>query len=158
MKRFATSALAAALVVAGSAGVARAQDMTVRTAPQFDIGIFAGGAYTTAWFSIGDESYKPEFSPVFGAEATYWLSPTFGLRLDGKYLPSHMPKGPGTAGFDDRWLENVWTYDLDLVWRPMFWSGTGFMSSMYVFVGGGGLTADPPGTGECLAIAPYAAN
>src|SRR6185436_3685870 len=42
MKRFATSALAAVLVVAGSAGVARAQDMTVRTAPQFDIGIFAG--------------------------------------------------------------------------------------------------------------------
>ena len=67
MKRFATSALAAVLVVAGSAGAARAQDMMVRTAPQFDIGIFAGGAYTTNWFSIGGDGYKPEFSPVFGA-------------------------------------------------------------------------------------------
>jgi hypothetical protein len=156
MRRALTSAFAAALVALGAAGHAQAQDLVVRTAPQFDIGIFAGGAYTTDWFSIGGEGYKPEFSPVFGAEATFWLSPTFGLRLDGKYLPSHMPKGPN---FDsDRWLENVWTYDLDLVWRPMFWSGTGFMSSMYVFVGGGGLTADPPGSGECLGIAAFAAN
>jgi hypothetical protein len=155
MRRALTSAFAAALVALGAAGHAQAQDLVVRTAPQFDIGIFAGGAYTTDWFSIADEGYKPGLSPVFGAEATFWLSPTFGLRLDGKYLPSHMPQRETES---DRWLENVWTYDLDLVWRPMFWSGTGFMSSMYVFVGGGGLTADPPGSGECLGIAQFAAN
>src|SRR3954452_10673942 len=113
MKRFATSALAAALVMAASAGAARAQDMVVRTAPQFDIGIFAGGAYTTAWFSIGGDGYKIGVTPVFGAEATYWLSPTFGLRLDGKYMPTHIPEGPSIdAG--DRWVGNLWTYDLDL--------------------------------------------
>src|SRR4051812_5928648 len=94
MKRLATSALAAALLVSGSARVVHAQDMTVRTAPQFDIGIFAGGAYTTAWFSIGGDGYKIGVTPVFGAEATYWLSPTFGLRLDGKYMPTHIPEGP----------------------------------------------------------------
>ena len=157
MRRALTSAFAAALVALGAAGHAQAQDMTVRTAPQFDIGIFAGGAYTTNWFTIGGEGYKPEFSPVFGAEATYWLSPTFGVRLDGKYLPSHMPNGPQYES--THWPQNVWTYDLDLLWRPMFWSSTGFMSSMYVFVGGGGLTADPFGPGtECLALAPFAAN
>jgi hypothetical protein len=157
MRRALTSAFAAALVALGAAGHAAAQDMVVRTAPQFDIGIFAGGAYTTDWFSIADEGYKPELSPVFGAEATYWLSPTFGVRLDGKYLPSHLPKGPG---FDsDRWLENVWTYDLDLVWRPLFWSGTGFINSLYVFAGGGGLTANPFGPdAECLALAQFSAN
>src|SRR5688500_13018763 len=142
--------------MAGTAGSARAQDMIVRTAPQFDIAIYAGGAYTTDWFSIAAEGYKPGGSPVFGAAVTFWLSPPFGIRLNGKYLPSHMPQGPN---FDsDRWLQNVWMYDLDLMWRPMFWSGTGFMSSMYVFAGGGGVTADPPGSGECLGIAAFSAN
>src|SRR3954471_22848452 len=152
MRRALTSAFAAALVALGAAGHAQAQDMVVRTAPQFDIGIFAGGAYTTNWFTSGDNGYKPEVSPVFGAEATYWLSPTFGVRLDGKFLPSHMPRGVGSVS--DGWPENVWTYDLDLMWRPMFWSGTGFLSSMYVFLGGGGLTADAAfASSECLTKA-----
>ena len=49
MRRALTSAFAAALVALGAAGHAQAQDLVVRTAPQFDIGIFAGGAYTTSW-------------------------------------------------------------------------------------------------------------
>ena len=56
MRRALTSAFAAALVSLGAAGNAQAQDMMVRTAPQFDIGIFAGGAYTTSWFSIAVSS------------------------------------------------------------------------------------------------------
>ena len=156
MRRTLTSAFAAALVALGAAGAAQAQDV-VRTAPQFDIGIFAGGAYTTNWFTIGDEGMKPGPSGIFGAEATYWLSPTFGIRLNGKYAPMHLPHGG--AFQSDSWVMNSWFYDLDLMWRPMFWSNGGFLSSMYVFVGGGGLTANPAGKAPpgCLAIAVYIA-
>ncbi|HEX6750008.1 MAG TPA: hypothetical protein VF092_22130, partial [Longimicrobium sp.] len=107
MRRLATSALAAALVVAGAAGQAQAQDMTARTAPLFDIGIFGGGAWTSAWFDIGDNGFAPGVSPVFGAEATYWLSPTFGIRLDGKYLPQRLPQNDDVPG-GSRWLGNTW--------------------------------------------------
>ena len=158
MRKLATSALAAALVAVGTAGQAQAQDMVVRTAPLFDIGIFGGGAWTSNWFNIGDNGYKPGFSPVFGAEATYWLSPTFGIRLDGKYLPEKLPQDEDTFT-SDRWLSNDWFYDLDLVWRPMFWSSNGgFLGSMYVFLGGGGLTSDPVGKSQCIGLALYLAN
>jgi len=39
-------------------------DMTVRTAPQFDLGIYAGGTYTTDWFNVGDEGPKGESSAL----------------------------------------------------------------------------------------------
>ena len=158
MKRTLTSALAAAVVALGAAGHVQAQDMTVRTAPLFDIGIFGGGAWTSNWFTIGDNGYKPGFSPVFGAEATYWLSPTFGIRLDGKYLPEKLPQNSNTFT-SDRWLSNDWFYDLDLLWRPMFWSSNGgFLSSMYVFLGGGALTSDPVGKSQCVGLAIYVGN
>jgi hypothetical protein len=158
MRRTLASAVAAALVVAGTAGAAQAQDMTVRTAPQFDIGIFAGGAYTTNYFTIGDNGFKPGASAVFGAEATYWLSPTFGLRLDGKYLPSKLPQDADVFT-SDNWVNNVWTYDLDLMWRPMFWSSNGgMMSSLYLFLGGGGLTSNVAGQGGCVGAANFIAN
>jgi len=158
MRRSLASAVAAALVVAGAAGQARAQDMTTRTAPQFDLGIFGGGAWTSSWFSIGGNGFKPGFSPVFGAEATYWLSPTFGIRLDGKYMPQKLPQD-GTLLTSDRWVNNVWTYDLDLMWRPMFWSSNGgFLSSLYLFLGGGGLTSNPFGQNECMHFALYVSN
>ena len=165
MKRLLTSALAATLVVAGAAGQARAQDdmtmTTARHAPLFDIAVSAGGAWSSDWFSIGDDGYKPGFAPIFGAGATYWLSPTFGIRANGQYMPSKLPMNDN--GFSsDRWLNNAWFYDLDLMWRPMFWSDGGFMSSMYVFLGGGGLTNNPAGGSDtgpsCTTVALWIAN
>ncbi|HET7232259.1 MAG TPA: hypothetical protein VFJ16_19795 [Longimicrobium sp.] len=146
MRKVATSALAAMLAV-GVAGQAGAQDMgTVRTAPQFDIGISAGGAWSSNWFQIGDNGFKPGVAPIFGAEATYWLSPTFGIRANGQYMPSKLPQDADVFE-SDRWLVNNWFYGLDLMWRPMFWSNPGFLGSMYVFLGGGGLTSNPAGDG-----------
>ena len=149
MRKIATYALAAGLA-AGAAGQAAAQDMTtVRTAPQFDIGISAGGAFNTAWFTIGDNGFAPKVAPIFGAEATFWLSPTFGLRANGQYMPSTLPQDADV--FDtDRYLMNNWFYGLDLMWRPMFWSNGGFLSSMYVFLGGGGLTTNVTGGAGCV--------
>jgi hypothetical protein len=58
----------------------------------------------------------------------------------------------------DRYLMNNWFYGLDLMWRPMFWSNGGFLSSMYVFLGGGGLTTNITGDGGCLGFAAFLAN
>ena len=70
MRRTLASALAASLVALGAAGHVAAQDMgTTRTAPQFDIGISGGGAWSSSWFSVSDESFSPGFAPIFGAEA-----------------------------------------------------------------------------------------
>ncbi|HEU0052669.1 MAG TPA: hypothetical protein VFQ39_05810 [Longimicrobium sp.] len=161
MRRLATSALVAALVVAGAAG-AQAQDTTGRRASQFDLGIYAGGAYTTDWFQIDGTGYKPGVSGIFGAQATYWLSPSFGVRLHGAYTPQRLPQDDEV--FDsDRWLVNTWLYDLDLVWRPLFWSASSpWLSSLYLFAGGGGVTADPAGGPEgvnsCVPVGAWIAN
>jgi hypothetical protein len=163
MKRLLTSALAAALVVAGAVGDAQAQDdMTGRRASRFDLGIYAGGAYTTDWFQLDETGFKPGVSPIFGAQATFWLSPTFGVRLNGAYTPQKLPQDDEVIE-SDRWLVNTWLYDLDLVWRPMFWSaGSPWMSSLYLFAGGGGVTSDPAGGPEdvnsCVPVALYIVN
>ncbi len=156
MRKVATSALAAMLAV-GAAGQAAAQDMTVRTAPQFDIAVSAGGAWSSNWFQIGDDGYKPGVAPIFGLGLTYWLSPTFGLRLGGQYMPSHLPEDEDTFT-SDSYVTNNWFYGLDLMWRPLFWSNDGWLGSMYVFLGGGGLTTNIAGqTNNCI-VALWFAN
>ncbi|HYJ78546.1 MAG TPA: hypothetical protein VEW03_02995, partial [Longimicrobiaceae bacterium] len=164
MKRLLTSALAAALVVAGAAGDARAQDdMVGRRASLFDLGIYAGGAYSTDWFSAGDEGWNTGMAPIFGLTAAYWLSPSFGIRVHGAYFPSHLPEEEEFFGDDgDRWLGNNYLYDLDLVYRPFFWSAGGpMMSSLYLFLGGGGYTSNIGGQHPypgCLPVAVWAAD
>ncbi|HEX9936671.1 MAG TPA: hypothetical protein VGB15_06100 [Longimicrobium sp.] len=145
------------MLAVGAAGQAAAQDMAVRTAPQFDIAVSAGGAWSSNWFQVGDEGYKPGVAPIFGLGATFWLSPTFGIRANGQYMPSKLPQD-GDTFTDDRWVMNNYFYGLDLMWRPMFWSNTGWMGSMYVFLGGGGLTTNIAGDGGCLAYAFMLAN
>ena len=148
MKRLLTSALAAAAVTAGMGGVAHAQDsMMGRRASQFDLGIYAGGAYTTDWFEAtrgtGNEmeGYRPGFSGIFGGLANFWLSPSLGLRLHGAYLPQHLPQ---PDDLDDRGEEvvNGYLYDLNLVFRPFFMNEGTILPSVYFFLGGGGYTAD----------------
>ncbi|HEU4452136.1 MAG TPA: hypothetical protein VFR81_03715, partial [Longimicrobium sp.] len=166
MKRLLTSALAAALVVAGAAGNAAAQDDMGRRASLFDLGVYGGGAWYSDWFEIGEEGYSSGVAPIFGLQATYWLSPQFGLRLHGAYSPSNLPE-PGDDNFfgddsNDNYVQNNWFYDLDLVYRPFFWSaGNGFLSSLYLFIGGGGLTTNIAGQRPypgCLGVIVWTAN
>ena len=158
MRRTLASALAASLVALGAAGHVAAQDMTVvRTAPQFDIGISAGGAWSSAWFTIGENGFSPGVAPIFGAEATFWLSPTFGIRANGQYMPSKLPQDADVFE-SDRYLANNWFYGLDLMWRPLFWSSPGLLGSMYVFLGGGGLTTNISGDAGCVGYDGLLAN
>ncbi len=150
MKRLLTSALAAVVVAAGT-GEAQAQDMMGRRASLFDLGVYAGGAYTTGWFSnrVGndDETYKVGLSPIFGLTATYWASPSFGVRLHGAFMPSNLPEADNDIAGNDNWVQNNYLYDLDLVYRPFFWSNNGWLGSTYLFLGGGGFTMNVAGEG-----------
>lgn len=167
MRRLTSSVLAAALLVAGTAGSAAAQDdMMGRRASLFDLGIYGGGAYSTDWFEIGGEGFAPGVAPIFGVQATYWLSPQFGLRLNGSYMPSNLPE-PGDDNFfgadsNDDYVQNNYFYDLNLMYRPFFWSaGNGFMSSLYLFIGGGGLTTNIAGQSPypgCINVTTLIAN
>ncbi|HEX2095400.1 MAG TPA: hypothetical protein VHG28_23590 [Longimicrobiaceae bacterium] len=164
MKRLLASALTAAVVAAGTGSVAQAQEMTGRRASLFDLGIYAGGAWTSSWFEIQDEGFQVGLSPIFGATATYWATPSFGVRLHGAYFPSSLPEAETDIDGGDNWPMNNWLYDLDLVFRPFFWNeGGGMMSSMYFFLGGGGLTTNiagnptPPGGVGFPCVAAYRA-
>ncbi|CAA9332115.1 MAG: hypothetical protein AVDCRST_MAG89-2177, partial [uncultured Gemmatimonadetes bacterium] len=122
MKRLTTSALTAAVLAVG-VGEAQAQDdmMMGRRASAFEIGIYGGGAYTTSWFATpgtaqgGDEDidWAPGLSPIFGATAAFFFTPSLGLRLHGAYMPQELPQEEGVFERDG-YLVNGYLYDLDL--------------------------------------------
>lgn len=131
------------------------QDMMGRRASQFDLGIYAGGAYMTDWFDTpdaeGDVGWGPGLGSIFGATGTYWVSPTFGIRLHGAYNPSTLPESDGVE-FDNLDVNN-YTYDLDLVYRPWLHAHAGdWMGSTYVFLGAGGHTTNVAGSDGCVAV------
>jgi len=147
MKKLVTSALVAAAALAGTGVDADAQTggNTV-----FDLGIYAGGSWTSSWFEIGDEGYQVGFGPIFGATATYWATPGFGVRLHGAYFPTQLPQADSDAGFEDgndEYVMNNWLYDLNLVFRPAFLTSSvgSFLANPYLFLGGGGLTTNIAG-------------
>ncbi len=148
MRKLATSALAAAVLAAGTGGAAQAQEMMGRRASAFEVGVYAGGAYTTDWFEINDEGYSPELSGIFGATAAFFFTPSFGMRLHGAYMPQEYPGGENFEP-DYGLVTNSYLYDLDLVFRPWIASETAgnMMASTYFFLGGGGYTANIAGNG-----------
>ncbi|MGH7458812.1 MAG: hypothetical protein ACREKN_07015, partial [Longimicrobiaceae bacterium] len=103
MKR-AFAALVAAILTVGAAPGAEAQFVD-RVVSQFDLNLYAGGSLTSPWYSsqpftvqdgeltaAGDEQeYGIGLAPIFGASATYWFSPNWGVRLHGAYWPSKLP-------------------------------------------------------------------
>lgn len=148
MRKFIVCVLAAAVLAAG--GEARAQDgmPVTRRAFMYDVGVYTGGAWTTDWFTIGDDGFAPGLSPGFGATAAFFFTPGTGVRLHAVYTPQHLPENED-AGIDFGFggVVNSWLYDVDLVFRP--WvereDVADWVASTYVFVGGGGYTPDVAG-------------
>jgi len=179
MRRLWSAFAAAALLLAAADG-AKAQDMMhgsgARGAPRFELGIYAGGTLSSRWFeshtvtldgtptgSRNDdgENYSPGFAPAFGAFATYWLSPSVGVRAHGSYTPMRLPfTGDGVFGTgatdQHRYVMNTWFYDMDLMVRPFAWHD-GMLRSMYLWVGGGGYTVDLAGEDVSVCEASLAA-
>ena len=160
MKRLLTSAAAAAVLVAGTGSGAQAQEMRANL---FDISLGVGGAYHYSWLhdlpamaaldhEAGDR-LSPGLSAIFTGGATFWASPMFGIRTHLAYAPIELPDGAAPNDV------NGWFYDLNLMLRPWFENdamGT-MMRSMYVFLGGGAVTANPPGQG-LACVEPYRAQ
>ena len=143
--------------------------MEGRRASRFDLGIYAGGSLTSNWFSSrtvtlngtpnptendDEEGYAPGYAPAFGALANLWLTPTFGLRLHGAYLPMRLPGTEGLfegAGEREQYVMNSWFYDLGLTVRPFVTRDVSpWLSSVYFFAGGGGMTVDLAGEDRAL--------
>jgi hypothetical protein len=144
---------------------AQAQDemMMGRQVSRFDLGVYAGGSLTSAWFDSrtvtlntttsptendDEESFGPGFGGAFGAIANFWFTPRLGLRAHGAYLPMQPPHADGAfegAGESSNFVLNTYVYDLNLTLRPFVMSGSRVLSGMYAFVGGGGLTVDVTG-------------
>jgi hypothetical protein len=176
-----------ALVVAccaTAATAAQAQDGTGRQVSRFDLGVYAGGALTSAWYDSrtvtlnatpnptendDEESFAPGAGGAFGALANFWFTPTLGIRVHGAYLPMQLPRADGAfegLGERSKFVLNSYVYDLNLTMRPFVMGNSPLMSSMYLFVGGGGLTVDAVGTdrtacepgvrqaGACLPLRP----
>lgn len=172
MKRLLTSALAAAMVVAGTGGEAQAQD---RAFPLFEIGVYGGGAFTSDWVRFTDENpvtvggeeldgFGIGTTPAFGLITTFNFSPAMGIRFHGGFIPSDFPEDHDVPmGDQANWALNNWLYDLSLVFRPFVARGPGLMGSTYFFLGGGGWTTNVAGDGGagtdgivCVAgYAPY---
>lgn len=123
-----------------------------------DIGIHTGGSYTSPWFTTpgadGADGWDPGYAPAIGAFAQIWVDPRFGVRVHGAYLPQNLP---GQGGLDQSTrVANSYLYDVDLVVRPFVLSTPNtLLQTVYLFVGGGGYTADvgdfmAPGEGSCI--------
>jgi hypothetical protein len=158
MKRLLTSAAAAAVMVAGTGSDAQAQGANAHL---FDLALGIGGAYHYNWLheldgatypgldDIGDR-LNPGFAPIFTGAATFWTTPTFGIRTNLAYSDIDLPDGSAPESV------NGWFYDLNLMFRPWIERDdmSMMMSSMYFFLGGGGVTANPPGSG-LACVSPY---
>ncbi|HEX5872189.1 MAG TPA: hypothetical protein VFY65_17285, partial [Longimicrobium sp.] len=145
----------------------RAQEMdTYRRASRFDIGVYGGGSLTSNWFESrtvtlngtdtpmendDDEGFSPGTGGAFGALANLWLTPAFGIRAHGVYLPMKLPNSDDEAFDNDGYVMNTYAFDLNLALRPFATrAGSPWMSSLYLFAGGGGLMVDLAGEDQPL--------
>jgi hypothetical protein len=152
-----------------------------RRVSRFDLGVYAGGAYTSNWFDSRTvtlngtnaptenddaEGFAPGFGGAFGAQATFWFTPALGIRAHGVYLPMRFPNNDDAID-NDSYVLNTYAFDLNLALRPFAGGGRSpLMSSLYLFAGGGGLLVDAAaedrrvceGTlaqlGACLSLEP----
>jgi hypothetical protein len=164
MKRMLVFALAAGALVVGMGTDLQAQEMGMmnRRASLFDLGVYAGGAYTTDWFEgrsvtpnqgvlteTDGEGYRIGLTPSFGANATFWGLRFAGLRLHYGYIPSELPQRDDDNGNDNdetNYVLNNHLYDLSLVLRvPGLPLVSSLVGNVYAWVGGGGLTVDIAG-------------
>ena len=160
MRRLATSALAAAVLAAGigrrSAGTG---DMMGRRASAFDLGIYAGGAWTTDWFEISDNGFAPELSSHlrrYGRVLLHAHASACGCtartcrrsaRERGRERRFRATAGSSTAGC------TTWTW-CSVPGSPARMRRN-WMASTYFFLGGGGYTANIAGESRypgCLQL------
>lgn len=130
-------------------------------ASRFDVGVYAGAAWTSPWLETQNHRWAIGTNPIFGAFGTAWATPRVGFRGHLAYMQSGMPEPRGAAfdlppQIDGRRL-HTWFYDLNLAARPfMSPERVGSrLSSVYFLIGGGGLTANPDLGDPEACVPPY---
>ncbi len=126
---------------------------------RFDAAVYGGISYTTDWLEVDGVGFGFGFQPIIGGAATFWAAPRIGLRAHGAYIPAELPANEDFADFPipDGRILNVWLADLDLMYRP--WAiapdASDWLSSAYLWLGGGVLISNPAGDGggqECVQV------
>lgn len=152
-----TAWAAGVLLAALAAGGAEAQGPAARRSGRFDVAAYAGGAYSTRWFSFpgagGEEtSYGVGYAPVFGVTGTAWIVPSLGVRAHAAFMPSNLPDSDADEFEDETFGVSTWLYDLSLAYRPFIHRAdvSSWLASTYVFAGGGGVTTNVAGPGAPL--------
>lgn len=127
-------------------------EVEAQTAPWTDVGVYGGMGATTPWFSVADwnDVLDPDIdlgigiNPIFGAQATYWPDPLFGVRGHLGYLPSPVPHTDEISGFGvfpsdaaGAYPLNNYFFDLSGVVRPFSSRAGGLGASFYLWLGGG---------------------
>lgn len=175
MRNRMSCAAVAAAVALGAAG-AEAQEaaggmMMDRRISQFDLGLYVGGSLTSPWFDSrtattragvltendDEQAYGPGYAPIAGLTGTFWATPMFGVRAHGAYAPMRLPFATDNAfdGFGDAATErdsyvvNTYLYDLSLVARPFVMNDARWLNGVYLWAGGGGVTANVGGDTGC---------
>jgi hypothetical protein len=176
MRQTLSVAAALAAMLAGAASPVPAQQRI----PAVELGVYGGGAWSSEWLGINEDfvgltagedaeggGFGIGVTPQFGANASWYLTPTFGLRLHGSYMPSEFPtrdEDAGVAAFgalgpavvsvnaleadDSGYPLNNWLADASLVFRPYVQSRSDWLASTYFFLGGGVMVTDVAGNGD----------
>jgi hypothetical protein len=170
MKRVLSLLLAGALLGAATPSGAQTEPLGPS---RFDAAVYAGASWTSDWLAIRDTGFPVGWNPIFGGFATLWTQPRFGVRLHGAYIPSRLPRPDNLTltSIPEGRVLNIWLYDLDLMFRPFAGGASGgeWLSSVYLFAGGGGLTANVAGDSSTVpfsvagpfdrsCVFPYAIN
>lgn len=152
MKRTVWAALAVAVVGLFGARPADAQEFPDY---KFDIGVFGGGSWYSAMLDDehlgeGSDDVRYKAGWVTGLQATWWVTPRFGIRANGAYSERPINGGDESQeNADGNLLEdiNLWSASGDLMIRlvPDGYRMGGLQSMPYLALGIGGKNTNPAG-------------
>jgi hypothetical protein len=138
---------------AAVAGAAQGQALPSRV----DVALYAGAARTSAWLEAGGDRFRIGTNPGFASYSHFWVTPQVGGRLHLGYVPSDLPTSDDQSTIP-RWDGSIhnWFYDASVVFRPFALADpANRLSSLYLFVGGGGFTPKIAGNESSGCLPPF---
>jgi hypothetical protein len=152
--------LASLLLLAAAPALAAQRPSTMPQA-RITAALAVGGTLSSSWFSIGDKGWKPGAAPTVAVQAGFAVRPEIGIRGSAAYQQTSL-KDPTDSGIGEGADFNVFTYDVEAVYRPLSHSTSRPLSAGYVVAGLGAVTANLHGFEDvptpCAFVAVWVAN